>query len=70
MEKNPKNTPPGIYRGGLVPRLTGVLLVILFIIVTAAAAEDGQSFTNPTVIVSDYQVTPAVLLPGDKGMIT
>ena len=69
-EKNPKNIPPGICRGGLVPLLTGVLLVILFVIVTAAATDDGQSFTNPTVIVSDYQVTPAVLLPGDKGMIT
>lgn len=54
----------------LIPALTGILLIIPFIMVTAAAADNGQSSTNPTVIVSDYLVTPAVLLPGDKGMIT
>lgn len=65
-----KNTTPGKRRGRRAPVLPGVLLLFLFIIVAAAAADTGQGSTNPTVIVSDYQVTPAVLLPGDKGMIT
>ncbi|CVK33019.1 hypothetical protein [Methanoculleus bourgensis] len=42
--------------------IAGVLIAILVLIPVAAAA--------PTVIVSNYTVTPAVLMPGDEGTIT
>jgi len=41
-----------------------VLAILLAVIVTPAAA------TDPTVIVTDYSVTPAVLMPGDMGTVT
>ena len=42
-----------------------IVLAILFaVIVTPAAA------TDPTVIISDYSVTPAVLMPGDMGTVS
>jgi len=65
-----KNTAPGKWRGGVGLVLSGAVLVTLLLIATAAAVDNGAGSTNPTVIVSTYQVTPAVLLPGDKGMIT
>ena len=70
QEHRMQNT--GRRRDGRLPvaALAGILFLILFVIAAAAATENGQSTTNPTVIVSDYQVTPAVLLPGDAGLIT
>ena len=41
-----------------------VLAILLAVIVTPAEA------TDPTVIVTDYSVTPAVLMPGDMGTVT
>ena len=58
-------TAPGRGMGrrtlGCVP---GMFIVILVLIPAAAAA------VAPTVIVSNYTVTPAVLMPGDEGTIT
>jgi hypothetical protein len=65
-----KNTAPGKRREGVGLVLFGGFLVTLLLIATAAAVDNGAGSTNPTVIVSTYQVTPAVLLPGDEGMIT
>ncbi|MFA7199457.1 MAG: CARDB domain-containing protein [Methanoculleus sp.] len=44
--------------------ITGVLIVLLVLIPVTATAQ------TPTVIVSNYTVTPAVLMPGDEGTIT
>jgi hypothetical protein len=44
-------------------RLVIFVLLLSFIITTVTAAD-------PTVIVTDYTVTPAVLMPGDTGTIT
>lgn len=44
--------------------ITGALIILLVLIPAAAAAD------TPTVIVSNYTVTPAVLMPGDEGTIT
>ena len=40
-----------------------LVLLVAFVIATVSAAD-------PTVIVTDYTVTPAVLMPGDTGTIT
>jgi hypothetical protein len=69
-EESRKNTMPPRRGRDRVPICAGVLLVILFVIATASAVDNGEGITNPTVIVSDYTVTPAVLLPGDEGLIT
>ncbi|MFA7198763.1 MAG: S-layer protein, partial [Methanoculleus sp.] len=47
-----------------IGRITGVLIVLLVLIPVTATAQ------TPTVIVSNYTVTPAVLMPGDEGTIT
>nr|WP_320160092.1 S-layer protein [uncultured Methanoregula sp.] len=47
-----------------------ILSVIVFLAVPVAAIDTGASTTNPTVIITDYRVTPAVLLPGDRGTVT
>jgi len=41
-----------------------VLAILLTVTITPAAA------TDPTVIITGYSVTPAVLMPGDMGMVT
>ncbi|HUK93070.1 MAG TPA: S-layer protein [Methanomicrobiales archaeon] len=45
--------------------LAGLLLIFAAIPYAAAA-----STTDPTVAITSYQVTPAILLPGDQGTIT
>jgi hypothetical protein len=40
------------------------LAILLTVIITPAAA------TDPTVIIADYTVSPAVLMPGDMGIVT
>lgn len=45
--------------------IAGALIVVLVLIPAAAAAADA-----PTVFISNYTVTPAVLMPGDEGTIT
>jgi len=56
--------PGWLCRGARLPALLFALVVLIpFFIATAGAAD-------PTVIVSDYTVTPAVLMPGDTGTIT
>lgn len=47
-----------------------VIIAMVIAIAPAWAIDTGASTTNPTVIVADYTVTPAVLLPGDMGTIT
>jgi hypothetical protein len=44
-------------------RSTGVIRLILIAVCVPALAQE------PSVIVSDNAVTPAILMPGDKGMI-
>ncbi len=44
----------------------GIALLLLAGFPPAVAA----STTDPTVAITDYQVTPAILLPGDQGTIT
>jgi hypothetical protein len=50
--------------------IVALVLVVLFLLLPATAADTAGGTTNPTVIVTDYTVTPAVLLPGDRGTIT
>ena len=45
----------------LVPALTAIAIIVLVI-----APVTGE----PTVTISDYQVTPQVLMPGDLGTVT
>lgn len=48
-----------------------IILVCFFMLAMPALAIDSEGDTNnPTVIITDYTVTPAVLLPGDKGFVT
>lgn len=47
-----------------VASIVGALILILLLVPAPAAAQ------GPTVIVSNYTVTPAVLMPGDEGTIT
>ena len=60
--------PAAASSGGTGRRTIGcisrVLIVMLVLIPAIAAAE------APTVIVSNYTVTPAILMPGDEGTIT
>jgi hypothetical protein len=44
-------------------------MIAVMVVPTGAADTEGAT-TNPTVTITDYKVTPAVLLPGDKGTIT
>lgn len=57
-ERNKRKTA-GHYRSLPVT----LVLLVAFVIATVSAAD-------PTVIVTDYTVTPAVLMPGDTGTIT
>lgn len=52
--------------------ITGTLLVILvtLMVVPGSAMDNEGDMENPTVIITEYTVTPAVLLPGDKGTVT
>jgi hypothetical protein len=47
-----------------------VLVLLLFLVGPAAAADLEGSTTNPTAMVTAYEVTPAVLMPGDMGTVT
>lgn len=48
-----------------------VLVTLSVVMGSLAAASDNVGNTdNPTVIITEYKVTPAVLLPGDKGTLT
>ena len=62
MIRNPGAAPRQGMGRRTIDCIAGVLIVILVLIPAAAAA--------PTVIVSNYTVTPAVLMPGDEGTIT
>jgi hypothetical protein len=61
-----------IARNGMrIFSLAFTLLAMIALLVGPSGATDTEgATTNPTVIITDYQVTPAVLLPGDKGTIT
>jgi hypothetical protein len=52
---------------GTVHRFLYFLLPCLFLVLTPVA---GATIGDPTVTITDYQVTPAVLLPGEQGTIT
>lgn len=62
MIRNPGAAPRQGTGRRTIECIAGVLIAILVLIPVAAAA--------PTVIVSNYTVTPAVLMPGDEGTIT
>lgn len=47
-----------------------LLILIPCISIPAAATDLGVTTLNPTVIITNYEVTPAVLMPGDTGTIT
>ncbi len=48
-----------------------VLVTLSVAMGSLVAATDNEGNTdNPTVIITEYKVTPAVLLPGDKGTLT
>jgi len=55
---------------GPLTLVLSALILFAFITVPAGAMDTGAGTTNPTVIITDYTVTPAVLLPGDMGTIT
>src|SRR5512147_1702296 len=61
----------------LHPLITGILLVITLVTAVHAASVSGNTVTvtNPVdaaalVYVSDYEITPAVLYPGETGVVT
>lgn len=56
------------YTGPVI--LPALVLLLLTLVIPASAIDTGASTTNPTIIVADYTVAPAVLLPGDTGTIT
>ena len=60
-ERNNKNS--GGRTGCWPVTLTTLVLLLTFIIGLAAA-------TEPTVLITDYSVSPAVLMPGDMGTVT
>jgi hypothetical protein len=45
-------------------------IMFMFIIAPAVATDTAGDTTNPTVVITSYIVSPAVLLPGDQGTIT
>lgn len=51
----------------IIPALLSVVLLISAV-ASVTAASDAQS--SPSVVVKDYQVTPAVLTAGEKGTLT
>ncbi|PWR70400.1 COG1361 S-layer family protein [Methanospirillum lacunae] len=51
-------------------RLVLILIVVTFLVTPSGASDNEIGITNPTVIITGYQVTPAVLLPGDTGTVT
>ena len=55
---------PGEARGGKRSAASRLLILILVLIPASATAQ------APSVIVSNYTVTPPVLMPGDEGTIT
>jgi len=55
----------GRRRSGMV---LAVIMALAIVAVPCTAAGTGS--TNPTVIITGYEVTPSVLLPGDKGLVT
>lgn len=51
--------------------MAAILLASLALAAVPSAATDTEgTMANPTVIIADYAVTPAVLLPGDLGTVT
>jgi hypothetical protein len=53
-----------------ISRAVILLAMVVFLIIPSGAIDTGGSTTNPTIIVTGYQVTPAVLLHGDRGTLT
>ncbi|MDD5189372.1 MAG: hypothetical protein PHF57_14300, partial [Methanoregula sp.] len=64
FRQHERNTTKTAGRPGHSPVAIIALIILLPFIIAPAAA------TDPTVIVTGYEVTPAVLLPGDMGTIT
>jgi hypothetical protein len=67
MEKNPR------MKIGTPVTLTTLAACILLLIagITVSAQSDGAiTLTSPTVMVSGYQTSPAVFMPGDTGTLT
>jgi len=64
FRQHERNTTKTAGRSGHSPVAIIALMVLLPFIIAPAAA------TDPTVIVTGYEVTPAVLMPGDMGTIT
>jgi len=65
-QRNTWRRGTGCTRHQLLP----VVTCILFLLIAVPAAADVQgSTTNPTAIIADYSVTPAVLMPGDQGTV-
>jgi len=64
MVRKPATAPRGGMGRQTIGHIPGALILILLLIPAAASA------AAPTVFVSNYTVTPAVLMPGDEGTIT
>ncbi len=64
MVQKPAAAPPRGMGRRTIGCIPGALILILVLVPAAASA------ATPTVIVSNYTVTPAVLMPGDEGTIT
>jgi len=65
IEIQPTKIKPGI--------IVGLIIFAALMHMTAIpvmAMDNAGNTDNPTVIVTDYKVTPSVLLPGDKGTLT
>lgn len=64
MVQKPAAAPRRNMKRRTLRHIPGILILILVLVPAAASA------TGPTVFVSNYTVTPAVLMPGDEGTIT
>jgi hypothetical protein len=54
----------------MIIRTLILMAFIAYMAMPAEAMDDEGNTNNPTVIITDYKITPSVLLPGDKGTIT
>jgi hypothetical protein len=79
LQEESRDKKDGKHRKNLGSTMDGImgwihafllLTVMVFLVVPSGAIDNEGSTTNPTVIITGYQVTPAVLLPGDMGTVT
>lgn len=53
-----------------LPLLVMIAAMLVYTVIPVLAVDTEGAVTNPTVVVASYEVSPAVLLPGDQGTVT